>query len=243
MDRRDFFKTIFATPLMAPYLLGSLPSANDELFLIHDRPSTCLPEALKKLRASYPPLGQTFSISNTHPQKISLSHALKADGWTQASSLREAVVNISFRPLQHPTPPSFTLVRAGKIWDVRKKGLFYFWQEMNKKHPPSSCLTIATLQTRSPGRSRGKSIRFFHNGRVVDEVSLHKDRIQTFRSEQGSITVNIEQGNAFVSSSSCHHKICCSVPPSSFSGDRIVCAPNHFLLEIQGARLTDTIIG
>ncbi len=243
MDRRDFFKTIFAAPLMAPFLLGSQPHPNDELFLVHDRPTACLPELLKKLRALYPALGRTFSISNTYPQKLSLSQALKAGGWTQASSHRKAAVFISFRPLQQPTPPSFTLVRAGKIWDVRKKGLFSFWQEMNKKHPPSSCLTIATLQPKSLSRSQGKFVRFFHNGRVVEEVSLHKDRVQTFRSEKGIVTVKIERGNAVVSSSSCHHKICCSVPPASFSGDRIVCAPNHFLLEVEGVGSTDTIIG
>lgn len=243
MDRRDFFKTILATPLMAPFLLGSQSHPNDELFLVSDRPTACLPELLKKLRAFYPTLGRTFFIFNTHPQNLSLSQALKADGWTPASSLRMADVIISFRPLQRPTPPSFTLVRAGKIWDVRKRGLFSFWQEMNKKHPHSSCLTTATLQARSPSRSQGKFVRFFHNGRVVEEVSLQKDRIQTFRSGQGRVTVIIERGNAFVSSSSCHHKICCSVPPASFSGDRIVCAPNHFLLEVEGASSTDTIIG
>jgi hypothetical protein len=213
------------------------------LFLINERPATCLPEVLKKLRTLYPALGRTFSILNTHPQKISLSQALEADGWRMVSSLRRAEVIISFRPLQHPTPPSFTLVRAGKIWDVRTRGLFSFWQKLNKKHPLSSCLTIATLQTRSLGRSQGKFVRFFHTGHVVEEVSLHKDRKQTFQAGQGNVTVQIDQGKAFVSSSSCHHKICCSVPPVSFSGDRIVCAPNHFLLEVQGTGSIDTIIG
>ena len=243
MDRRDFFKTIFATPLMAPFLLGSQSSANDDLFLINDSPATYLPALLKKLRNQYPACGRNYSILDTHPQKKSLAQALRADGWTQTSSPRTAEMTISFRSLQRPTPPSFTLVRAGKIWDIRTKELFSLWQEMTEKHAPSSCLTIATLQNRSPSRSQGKSVRFFHNGQVVEEASLRKDRIQTFWAEQGKVTVKIEQGNVFVLSSSCHHKICCSVPPAIFSGDRIVCAPNHFLLEVQGPGSIDTIIG
>jgi hypothetical protein len=221
---------------MAPFLLGSQSSTNDDLFLISDKPAIYLPAVLEKLRSQYPAYGRNFSILNAHPQKKGLSQALKASGWTQAFSLQKAEMKISFRPLQQPTPPSFTLVRAGKVWDVRKK-LLSLWQEMNEKHTLSSCLTIATLQARQPGRSQGKFVRIYHNGQVVEEASLHKDRIQTFWAEQGKITVKIEQGNVFVPSSSCRHKICCSVPPVSFVSDRIVCAPNHFLLEVQGPSL------
>ena len=49
MDRRDFFKTIFATPLITPFLLGSQSSTNNELFLINDRPATYLPSSFFSL--------------------------------------------------------------------------------------------------------------------------------------------------------------------------------------------------
>lgn len=243
MDRRDFFKTIFATPLLAPFLLGSQSSANDALFLISDSPETYLPSILEELRAQNKAYGRSYAVLNTHPQKTALSQALRASGWTKVSPLQKVDLTLSFRPLQHPQPPSFTLVRAGKILDVRTKELFSFWREMNEKHPRSSCLTIATLQTRQPGSSPGTFVRIYHNGQVVEEVSLKKDRVQTFWAERGKVTVKIEQGKVFVPSSSCRHKICCSVPPASFSGDRIVCAPNHFLLEVQGPGSIDTIIG
>jgi hypothetical protein len=243
MDRRDFFKTIFATPLLAPFLLGSQSSANDELFLISDSPETYLPSLLEEMGCQNKAYRRSYAVPNTLPQKTALSQALKASGWTKASPLQKADMTLSFRPLQHPTPPSFTLVRAGKILDVRTKELFSFWKEMNEKHPPSSCLTIATLQTRQPSSSPGTFVRIYHNGKVIEEASLKKDRVQTYWAERGKVTVKIEQGKVFVLSSSCRHKICCSVPPASFAGDRIVCAPNHFLLDVRGPGSIDTIIG
>lgn len=243
MDRRDFFKTILATPLLAPFLLASKSSQIDELFLISDRPEIFLPTILEELGNRNEGYWQSYSVLKTHPQEKIISQALKASGWTQAFPHQKADLTLSFRPLQHPTPPSFTLVRAGKILDIRTKGLFSLWQEMNEKHPPSSCLTIATLQARQPSSSPGTFVRIYHNGQVVEEASLKKDRVQTFWAKRGKVTVKIEQGKVFVPSSSCRHKICCSSPPVSISGERIVCAPNHFLLEIQGPGSIDTIIG
>jgi hypothetical protein len=114
---------------------------------------------------------------------------------------------------------------------------------MNKKLSSSSCLTIASLQTKQPAAIQGNSVRFCQDGQVVEEVSLKKDGIKTFGAQRGNVIVKIERGRVSVLSSSCRHKICRSVPPVCFTGERIVCAPNHFLLEIQGPGLTDTVIG
>jgi hypothetical protein len=243
MDRRDFFKTIFTAPLLAPLLLGSQASANDELFLISDSPETHLPSILQELWRQNQSYERSFVVLDRHPQKKALSQALKASGWTEAPSFQKADLTLSFCPLYHPSPPSFTVVKAGKILDIRTKEFFSFWKEMNQEHPPSSCLTIATLQTRLLGNAPGTSLRIYHNGHMVEEASLKKDRIKTFWADRGKVTVKIEQGKAFIPSSSCHHKICCSAPPVFISGERIVCAPNHFLLEIQGKGAIDTIIG
>lgn len=243
MDRRDFFKTIFATPLLAPLLFGSSASANDELFLITDSPENCLPLLLQELRHQDKSFGRSYAVSSSHPQKQALSRTLKANGWIKASPNQKADLTLSFRPLQQPTAPSFTLIRAGKILDIRKKELFSFWKEMNQNHPRSSCMTIATLQAKQRVRTLGTSVRIYHNGQRVEEAPLKKDRLQTFWADRGKVTVIIEQGKVFIPSSSCRHKICCSAPPISISGERIVCAPNHFLLEIRGPGTIDTIIG
>ncbi|UCE41272.1 MAG: NusG domain II-containing protein [Candidatus Aminicenantes bacterium] len=243
MDRRDFFKTIFATPLLAPFLLDSPSTANEELFLISDSPETHLPPLLEGLRRQNRAHGRSYVFLDMHPQKTALSQALRASGWTEAISLQKADLTLSFRPLQHPSPPSFMIVRAGKIVDIRTKELFSFWKKLNEKHSPSSCLTIAAIQTRHPVSSPGTFVRVYHNGHVVEEASLKKNGVQTFWAERGKVTMKIEQEKAFIPSSSCRHKICCSAPPVSISGERIVCAPNHFLLEIQGSGSIDTIIG
>ena len=243
MDRRDFFKTIFATPLLAPIFLASKPYAHDELFLISDRPELFLPELLGKWGKGNMALGhRTFSIT-PHPQKKALSQTLKKAGWTPSILPEYAGLSISFRSLQHPAPPSFTLVKSGQIWDIRRKELFPLWQEMNEKHPPSSCLTVASMKTRQPGNKPGHTARIYLDGCVIEEIPLNKNRTNTFSAKQGSVTVQIEQGKVYIPSSSCRHKICCSAPPVSISSERIVCAPNHFLLEIQGVGSIDTIIG
>ena len=87
MDRRDFFKTVFATPLLAPFLLGSQPSASDELFLISDSPETYLPSILEELRNKNKTYGRSYAVL-THPQKTALSQALKASGWIKATLLK-----------------------------------------------------------------------------------------------------------------------------------------------------------
>jgi hypothetical protein len=243
MDRRDFFKTIFVTPLLAPFLLGSHPSVNDELFLISDNPEIYLPSLLEEIGYQNKVFRQSYSVPSTHPRKTALSKALTTSGWTIAAPLQKADLTLSFRPLQHPAPPSFTLVKSGQILDIRKKELFSLWQEMNGKYPPSSCLTVATLKAGQPHSKQGNSARIYMDGHVVEEIPLNKNRTKTFSTNRGSITVKIELGKVFVPSSSCRHKICCSAHPVSISGERIVCAPNHFLLEIQGAGMIDTIIG
>jgi hypothetical protein len=243
MDRRDFFKTILSTPLLAPLLVGSPSSADDGLFLISNSPETYLPSLLEEIKSLRKPRARSFAFLDSHPQKKALFLALKASGWIKTSPGQKPNLTISFRPLQRPTPPSFTAVRAGKILDIRTKRLRSFWIEMNRNHPRSSCLTVATLQAQSLMISPGKFLRIYHNGRVVEEASLTKERVLTFGSEQGKLTVKIENGRAFIPSSSCRNKICCWAPPVSYSGERIVCAPNHFLLEIQGPGSIDTIIG
>jgi hypothetical protein len=244
MDRRDFFKTIFATPMFAPLLLGSQSSAKDSLFLISDNPETFLPAILQHARIRARSFGQSFAVLDGHPRKTALLRALVGAGWTEAPSVQTADLTLSFRLLHQPSSPSFTVVKAGKILDLRTKDLFSLWKEMNGKHAPSSCLTIANLQAANKSGRPGKSVRIYNSGHPVEEVSLKKDRILRFRGDTGLITVKIEQGRAFVPHSSCRHKICCSAPPVFVTGERIVCAPNHFLLEVRGAGgLIDTIIG
>ena len=243
MDRRDFFKSILATSLLSPFLLASDQQGNDEIFLIADCPEAYLPALLEKQGTKTAFFANRRFLLVAPPRGAALSRALGASGWTQASRGQNADLTISFRPLQQPAAPSFTLVRNGRIWDIRTKDLFSLWQKMNKDLTPSSCMTIASLRTGRSVPAQGTAVRMYHDGRLVEELSLKKDRIKTFRNSQGHLTAKIEQGKVSIPSSSCRHKVCCAASPAVYAGDRIVCAPNHFLLEVQGPRSFDTIIG
>lgn len=243
MDRRDFFRTMIVTPLLTPFLLASKSSGYDELFLISDKPQTILPLLLQELGKRKGISGKKVAFSNEHPQKKVLIQTFERNGWVHVLSPSQSDLSISFRPLQHSRPASFALVSAGQILDIRSNRLRSLWQEMNASHSLSSCLTIASLQTGPGSFTAGETVCIYRDGWRVEELSLKKDRVRSFQTRQGTITVRIQGGNVWIPESSCRHKICCLTPPMSLAGERIVCAPSHFLVEIHGTGRIDTVIG
>lgn len=243
MDRRDFFRTVIVTPLLTPFLFASKSSADDELLLISDKPQTVLPVLLEELGKWKSISGKTFAFSNQHPQKKVLIQLFERNGWEHVLPSSQSDLSLSFRLLQHPTPASFVLVNSGEILDIRSHRLRSLWQEMNTNHPPSSCLTTASLRTGPGIFAAGESVRIYRDGWRVDELSLKRDRVRSFQTRQGTITVRIQGRKVWIPESSCRRKICCLTPPISFAGERIVCAPNHFLVEICGPGRIDTVIG
>lgn len=243
MDRRDFFKTMLVTPLLTPILLASKASANDELYLISDKPQIFLPALLQELENLNLVSGRNYVFTNGHPQKRPLVASLEKHGWTLVPRPSQTDLSLSFRPLRHPTRPSFTLVGSGQIWDIRANRLYSLWRELNSAKTLSSCLTIVSLQTNAPMSIPGGTVCVYRDGRKIDELSTKKDRIKSYNARKGTISVRIQEGKTWIPDSSCRHKICCLAPPASFVSERIVCAPNHFLLEISGSRSIDTVIG
>ena len=243
MDRRDFFKAVIATPFITPFLFASKSSAYDELFLISDKPQIILPSLLEELGKLKTISDKKFSFSNQHPQKRILIQVFEKHGWGHVPPSSQSNLSFAFHPLQQPTPSSFTLVRSGQILDIRSRRLRSFWQEINSNRAPSSCLTIASLQTGLTPLTAGETVRVYRDGRRVDDFSLKMDRVRSFQTRQGTITVRIQGRKVWVPESSCRHKICCLTPPVSLAGERIVCAPNHFLVEIRGPGMVDTVIG
>ncbi len=243
MDRRDFFQTIFITPLLTPFLLASQASKKDVLYLIDNHPESVLPPLLKEVEKWSPALDRSYSFHDEHPQKEEIGRVLRRCGWTPASFSGKASLILSFRPLGSPALPSFTLVRSGKIWDIRSSQLRSLWKEMNRQHAPSAVLTILSFQADSSNLPCGDSVRIFRSGEKFEELSLKKNQDRIFKVSRGTISIRIQSGKIWVPDSSCPQKICCSTPPISRVGERIVCAPNHFLLEVSGPKLVDTIIG
>jgi hypothetical protein len=113
---------------------------------------------------------------------------------------------------------------------------------MAQNQAPSLYLTVAALARPGAKRNAGELATITMNGQRKDEFSLAKNQKRSYAARLGRITVQIVGGNVHVSNSPCRHKICLYSPPISLSGERIICAPNHFLLEV-GGNTVDTVIG
>jgi hypothetical protein len=243
MDRRDFFRTFVITPLLTPFLGTSLSSGDNVLYLIDDNPESILPYLLKETKKSVFVSGLRYSIRNHHPQNEALQQALLESGWRPASSLENASLVLSFRPMRKPAAPSFVLVSSGKIRDLRSSRLYSLWKERNTNYPPSARLTVLSFQAGSPGLPKGKSAFVYMDGDKVEELSMKKDQERTFKAHGKFVSIKLQNGKIWVADSSCPQKICCSAYPVSAAGERIICAPNRFLLEVSGPSPVDTTIG
>lgn len=243
MNRRHFIQTILGTPLLTPLLLASQKAThNTELFLISDQPQLYLYPLLKKLQGSSNPSQKTFVFLNPHPKHDDLKHLLMHRGWSPVQNPAFADITISSSLLLHKTYPSFSLVKNGKIWDIRSWKLDSLWQSMNKTGSLATLLTVAALPGKLPPLKKGDTISLFKDGYPIEQLPFKGSWSRRIPTKHGPITVRMHEGQAWIAESSCRHKICVSTPPVSKAGERIICAPNHFLLEIQG-REVDTVIG
>jgi hypothetical protein len=244
MDRREFFKSMLLTPLFTPMLLASKKTADDtELFLISDVPHLTLPPLLNEL----PSLGivsrRTFSLPHPFPQFEELARELGGRGWKNVPHGQTAHLSLSSSRLKSAVQPSFTLAREGRVWDIRTRKILSLWEALARSYPPSSLLTIASVKGNPSKMAAGETVALYEDGRRVRNLPLHLDNSRSFRTTRGRITVTIEKGKVWIAESSCRHKICVHCLPVSHPGERIICAPNRFLLEINGPVSVDTIIG
>ena len=173
MHRRDFFKTILSTPLLTPLLLASKKSKNEwELYLISDDPQKYIATILKDLQKHTGIPGKSYTFLNSFPHEKDLAASLQKQGWKQGLSSMEADMTFSFSLLQRKARPSFTLVREGRIQDIRSQKLHSLWKEINRNTSPSSTLTIVSLKNRHIEYQKGH-----FNECEVAWSSLRKSRV------------------------------------------------------------------
>jgi len=243
MNRRRFIQTLITVPILSQSILGSKKTANPtELHLISDQPYAILPHILEELKKHSISQGNKFCLLDSSPYENQLTKELRKKGWALTPIQSEADLCLSFRTLQHKIQSSFTLERNGKIWDIRSKNLWTLWKKINKKNNLSSTLTIASFKG-STQRYMGNFASVFSQGKKIDSFPLNKINTKIYKAKQGPIFVSINKGKVWVTESSCRHKICCLIPPVAFAGERIICAPNSFLIEIDRTSLIDTSIG
>lgn len=243
MDRRDFFKSLFLTSLLTPLLLASKNSNSDaELYLISDSPHQSLPPLLQELKILGIVSGNSYSFLRPTQQQEPLKNALVSTGWHPLSDGVRAHMTLTSSHLQSPALPSFALVREGKIWDLRTRTLGSLWTEMNHQ-ARTTRLTLVSFHSRPAELISGKSVSLYKSGKKVKTVSLKQSSSHFLQTEEGQIKVCVKDGKAWVEESPCRHKICVNCPPAAYAGDRIICAPNQFLLSVDGPSSVDTIIG
>lgn len=243
MDRRRFFSTFLATPLLAPLLWAARRGQKGStLYIIGENPHLFFSPLLAELEKPAPAGEKRFRFLCSHPQEDSLKQILLQQGWQRGSGSNHAELSISYRRLQVNALPSFTMVKGGKVWDMRSWRLRSLWEEMKKKDPPSSCLTVVSSKNQHSRLAAGDSVSVYIEGLKRGEYSLREERSVSFPGQNGPITIQIAGGEARVMESSCQGRICLCSPPVSRAGERIICAPNHFFMEVQGSSV-DTVIG
>lgn len=244
MDRRGFFKTLIAIPLLTPFLLAaeSIKSAF-QLYVITDSPQLFLPSIFNSLNEYGFMPGQTFTLLNCRTNGKELEKRLTLSGWKGVSKTARADLTISFSSLRQKASPSFTLIKSGKVWDVRSPKFSTLWKEMYNHHSPSSLLTTVTFKEKKRLLQSGNYASVYIHGKKIKRLWLKKDAVLSFPVEKGKINVAVKKGQAWITGSSCRHKICLSTSPVSIAGERIICAPNRFLLEVPASSFVDTVIG
>jgi hypothetical protein len=244
MDRRDFMKTIFSSSFVTPLLAAESPSApNLTCYLIGDHPDRYLPSIIEEIAGGSSARSGRFSFVNSHPFANEIERALSRDGWIHSSQGVPSSLLLTFEPMRRSAAPSFTLVRGTRIQDIRGRGLYRHWQEMNASGPVSACLTIASLRPIQPAVAPGRSVAVYADGRRKERLALCIDQQKRYLTAAGEIVIGIEGGTARVLAAACRHKICQAALPASRAGERIICAPGRFLLEIEGPRFVDTVTG
>jgi hypothetical protein len=244
MDRRDFFKTLLATAIAAPALLEARGSKSPSaVYLIGDTPGDVLLSILPEIGAAIQQPERRFAFLTPHPTAEELNKTLSAAGWKFDPRASGAALALSFQPLARPSLPSFTLIRNGQVCDIRNLNLRQTWEKMNASGALSSCLTVASLELPRRNLAPGKAVAVYADGKKQASLPLSRDRVKSFYTRTGRVVVGIKAGRAMVVSSTCRHQVCLASPPIFLAGERVVCAPRHFLLEVEGPRLVDTVTG
>ena len=243
MNRRRFIQTLVSAPLLSQFILGSQKTQSaSEIHLVSDNPHQILPVLLEELKKHGLSYGKKFAFLNSYPNEKQMTQKLQVRGWVFSPLHADSDLSISFRSLKHNIRPSFTMAKEGEIWDIRSKKLLSLWEQINKEGPLSSCLTIASFRG-SKHRYPGKSLSVFSQGQKIASLPLDRNKTKLYKGRAGEIAVSVNNGKVWVNESSCRHKICCLTPPISYAGERIICAPNRLLVEIDRSSLVDTSIG
>ena len=237
MDRRNFLKSLTLLPVLS-LSFHEIPETPFQLYILSSFPEEFLPPILEEGFKTGLIEKRSFLFSGYHPVRNKISFELYKRGWKE--SLKG--IKISFQKLKQSGNPSFTLILRNKIIDPRKGKLFSVWKRMKEKEDKTTFLTVIS-QKDSSFLTRGKFAKISISGKEIERLPLSTELRRSYICAHGKIIVSIKDGKVWIEESSCHNKICIKTSPVFYTGERIICAPNRFLLEIRGNSGVDTSIG
>lgn len=233
---------MLTTSLTAPWFLAAKKnSPSIELYLISDTPEETLPLLLPELNQSGLYQGKNFAFSQGHPREKAVELALKTLGWNLAP-LNKADLRIGFALLNVASRPSFTLIKDGRIRDLRSARLYSLWQQMQSL-PAVRSLTVLTGNISFPAPQPGHTVAVRLRGQVIERLPLNRNIRRSIETGSGRVVFLVENGHVRVADSTCRHQVCVASPAIYLAGERIICAPNQCIVEVEGRRQVDTIIG
>lgn len=95
----------------------------------------------------------------------------------------------------------------------------------------ASILWIA--QNRNQQLCQPRKAFLYHNNKVLKEIDLGKNTV--FGILNGKMRVEVKEGRLRIANSDCPQHICRHMGWIQYSGQTIVCVPNHVLIEIKSA--------
>ncbi|MCX7974986.1 MAG: NusG domain II-containing protein [Candidatus Aminicenantes bacterium] len=242
MDRREFIKAVVASSFISPFFLNQkIDYLHHELYLISADLRNDLPPLLTELRQLNFFPGRKFAFFGFHPSQADLTSVLTEAGLIPATE-KKAEIKIKFVHLLNPASPSFTLIQEGRIRDLRSAKLYSLWKKM-QAGPTTTALTIFSLSPPMVKPQLGNNIALRVEGKVIERLPLNQSISRVIDTGFGRVAFRVENGQAWVEKSTCRQRVCLASSPIKYVNERIICAPNHFLIEVEGRTWLDAVIG
>ena len=93
---------------------------------------------------------------------------------------------------------------------------------------------VSLLSFKGPELEDKKCV-IYHDGDLLEKISLNKDEIKELHLPEGSMKLEIKKGRIRVLQSSCPHGLCVDIGWIKTDRIPIVCVPNKVIIEIKGS--------
>ncbi len=93
-------------------------------------------------------------------------------------------------------------------------------------------VSVITVMTVKATRKEGYRVRITCDGEILQTMPIDKNTEYIFNSENGTNTVIIKDGCAYVVNADCPDKVCEEYEPIDDAGEVIICLPHKLVVEV-----------